>query len=81
MIFLTLNSASRHQLIDTYQFVLGDDVEFAQPYRMIGAPMYFISLREAVEAAAMCGFVVFPDGRVISPLAEPQSSSFLRDDA
>lgn len=69
MLFLTVKVASRHQLIDTFQFVMGDDPKTGQPYRMIGAPMYFLSLREAVEAAAICGFAVYPDGRVLSVAA------------
>ena len=64
MLFLTAN-AGHNQVIESYNFVMGDDVETAQPYRMIGSPMYFPSVREAVEAAAFCGFTVFEDGHVL----------------
>lgn len=50
--------------IDTFVFLYGDTIQTAQPYRMIGAPMFFRSLHEAVEAAAFCGLIVYPDGRV-----------------
>jgi hypothetical protein len=47
----------------TEQFIFVDD---GRPYRMIGSPMLFSSLREAVEAAEFCGFSVLADGRVIN---------------
>lgn len=50
--------------IDCFVFLFGDNIQTAQPYRMIGSPMFFNSLHEAVEAAAFCGFIVYPDGRV-----------------
>lgn len=49
---------------DSFMFVVGADIRSAQPYRMIGSPMVFPSLREAVEAAAFCGYSVHPDGSV-----------------
>jgi hypothetical protein len=69
MIFLSFYPASASYVFDSFMFVMGDDVETAQPFRMIGAPMRFPSLREAVEAAAWCGFTVYPDGRVLSAAA------------
>lgn len=69
MIFLTATTSRPDQLIEFFSFVIGDTVETAQPYRMIGAPMHFVYLHEAVEAAFFCGFTVFPDGRVISQAA------------
>lgn len=55
MLFLVFLSAS-----DQFTFL-----DAGQPYRMIGAPMFFSSLRDAVEAAEFCGFSVLADGRVI----------------
>ena len=54
---------------DSFMFVIGNDVSSAQPYRMIGSPMFFPSLREAVEAAAFVGLAVHPDGRVLAQTA------------
>jgi hypothetical protein len=54
---------------DSFMFLMGEDVQTAQPYRMIGSPMVFSSLRDAVEAAAFCGFTVYSDGRVASVAA------------
>jgi hypothetical protein len=66
---------------ETDQFIF---LDAGQPYRMIGSPMLFPSLRDAVEAAEFCGFSVLPDGRVFfrpkSDLIEPQSSLFIRSD-
>jgi len=82
MMFLTLTPSNSENVADSYMFVIGKDVEAAQPYRMIGSPMRFASLRDAVEAAAFCGYTVYPDGQVMFlPDLEPQSSLFLRDDA
>ena len=69
MIYLSFYPASALYVFDSFMFVLGENVETAQPFRMIGAPMRFPSLREAVEAAAWCGFTVYPDGRVLSAAA------------
>lgn len=52
-----------------FLFVMGDGVNNLQPYRMIGSPMFFSSLRDAVDAAAFCGLTVYPDGRVSSAAA------------
>jgi hypothetical protein len=54
---------------DSFMFVIGNDVSTAEPYRMIGSPMFFSSLREAVESAAFIGLTVHPDGRVLSQVA------------
>lgn len=64
---------------ETDQFIF---LDAGKPYRMIGSPMLFSSLRDAVEAAEFCGFSVLPDGRVTfrPDLIEEQSSFFLRDD-
>jgi hypothetical protein len=51
---------------DSFMFVIGNDVNTAKPYRMIGSPMFFSSLRDAAEAAAFIGLAVHPDGRVLS---------------
>lgn len=48
---------------ETDQFIF---LDAGKPYRMIGSPMLFSSLREAVEAAEFCGFSVLADGRVIN---------------
>jgi hypothetical protein len=54
---------------DSFMFLIGNDVNTALPYRMIGSPMFFTSLREAVEAAAFVGLAVHPDGRVLAQIA------------
>lgn len=66
MIWLSFYPSSSAYIYDSFMFVYGEDVESAQPFRMIGAPMRFLSLRDAVEAAHICGFCVCEDGRVIS---------------
>lgn len=49
-----------------FVFVFGESIESAQLIRMVGAPMFFETRQQAVEAAAFCGLSVSRAGRVES---------------
>lgn len=52
-----------------FAFIFGENIQTSQLIRMVGAPMFFPTRQDAVDAAAFCGLNVDPTGAVSTKFA------------